>query len=184
MDEMSAIMAGGRTFMERLQNFDRKKAEHDAALERLQLGKQAQAALDDAKLKQEDATRLNMEARAARDNALAEAQKIVDNANEEATAILAHARGNAEAHADAAHKAKLDAEIHAEGVRKTANDTLKDATAKEKDAQIALDMARNAADEHQSAVNKANEAKKAADDIKVQYEGKLAKLSAVLRELI
>jgi hypothetical protein len=78
----------------------------------------------------------------------------------------------------------LDAEIHAEGVRKTANDTLKDATAKEKDAQIALDMARNAADEHQSAVNKANEAKKAADDIKVQYEGKLAKLSAVLRELI
>jgi hypothetical protein len=79
-DDLSVVFDGGPDFLSRVRQFEEKKRAADEAFERLRLGKEAQAALADARRDREAAVRQRSDADKILADATAKAAKVVADA--------------------------------------------------------------------------------------------------------
>lgn len=182
--DLGLVLKGGSDLAARLQQLADARAEHDAAFERLKLGKNAQSAMQRANAALASADERDRRAAAALVDARDQAQDIVDKANKKAAET-----------AKAAMDARLRAEADADDVRKQVNDCAKkakkDADALLADAADRMAMATKANAEANAAHTAALAAAAAARDAEARantlantLQAKIDRLSAAIRSVM
>lgn len=157
--DLNAILHGGDTFLERVKKLADQRNAIEGMLKDLALGREARAALDDAKKKQEAATK-----------ALADAElragAMVRDATERSAKMLRDATEHSE-------KMTKDAEA----AKREANTTLGDANKLYKEADLRAKEAGKLRDQHAIAL-------KAAQDTQKAFRDRHGRLNTFLKDLL
>ena len=179
--DFGLVLKGGPDLGARLQQLADARTAHDAAFERLSLGKSAQAALDAANHKLSDAEQLNRLARATVEEARSTAKDIVEKASKQASEVSkASLAAKVKAEADANVLLK-DAEGYAKRVRDEADAGKAEMDKRMADVTAAEERAKAAEAAARTAANKSSKATAAANALSKDLQAKIDQLLAAIK---
>jgi len=180
--DLSLIFKGGSNFLARVQALADAKDAADEALTKLNLGKDVQAAHDEAKALKDAAAKAHADASTTLESAKAQALVITGDAKDDAAALLADAKAKADQAAKDAKAVRDAADAYATEKRNAADVDLKKAIAQSNAADQSV---RDAAALHvaaKAAHDEAVQSKAKADALAADLKARIAKVTSALSE--
>ena len=187
VSDLELALAGGDDFAARMKQIAAAKAEADAAVQALNLGKGVKAAHLDAQqtvaTAVAESNALKSQAEAALTAAQSQAANTISDANANAASIVADAQAKAaEAKADAA-KAMQDADAYAAQKMTDADAVHTAALQHQQSAQRSQMEADGLVVNHKAALAAAEAAKALAEKTRAQLQDQIDRLNGILREI-
>ena len=181
-DDLTLIYRGGENFLKRMQAMASLRDAHEAAFAKLQLGRDAADAFTEAKARLAEAASIRDDAGALRDRAAQEAAALLAKAKTDAADMTDEGRRRRADSEAIAAQIRSDAASYDAKIRAEADARQKSAAAAERVAATKQAEAEAAFKRHQEAHQTALAAQREAEQRKADYEAKLARLAAAIRE--
>lgn len=182
-DDFTVVARGGQNFLARMQKLVELRDDQESSYAKLQIGRDAAAALSAAQAKLADAEEQNQKARAALADAQAKAKDIVDKATQQAADTVKSAQEAKQKVETEAQQVRKDADAYAAKVRADVDKAREDTIERGNQAKAAETAAIKAKGDYDDAAKKAALSASQADARAKDLQSRLDRLNAAIRDV-